>query len=279
MVVPRANRAAAPTFKPFNCARWSNVFCLLHVVPPTLRPPPWLRDKATEFSYWELVNWICGWNSPNQFWLLSLEEMWKTWNWCCVKTLQTAEQRLHTEGLRALQSPGSSCRSCQGRRWSPSGGRGISLYLNDLLKGLFLWAAGLTALKFHHMLSKGCVFEAAVCLLRGLPGGTWPCHPCTRMSAEIVASFICKVFPTSCPQARSQMTSASLTWWLRSPSLTLFKCSKEETRHALRWFYFFGFLLIKETLNITDCYPPVGACGFSNSRGRKAWCLLDSGQT
>lgn len=98
-----------------------------------------------------------------------------------VKTLQTAEQRLHTEGLHALQSPGSSCRSCQGLRWSPSGGRDVSLYLNDLLKGLFLWAAGLTALKFHHMLSKGCVFEAAVCLLRGLPGGTWPCRAQERL--------------------------------------------------------------------------------------------------
>lgn len=35
----------------------------------------------------------------------------------------------------------------------------ISLYLSDLLKCLFLLAVCLAALKFHHMLYKGNIFE------------------------------------------------------------------------------------------------------------------------
>lgn len=78
----------SPCFKLFYQAWWSNkcLFVLSFPCLPLTLPFPHCAAKVTE--HWGPVNLICGWNSTNQFWLLSLREMWGTQNqWWCVRTI------------------------------------------------------------------------------------------------------------------------------------------------------------------------------------------------
>lgn len=133
----RAERAPVSTCKPFSCARCSNAFCLLHVIPQTLRPPAWLQGKATELLYWEPVNLICGWNPPNPFWLLSLSEIWRTENWWCVKTFKLLGREF-SQGFFTLWVLQAFVNILMGTGVTLMWVQCISLYLGDLLNCLFL---------------------------------------------------------------------------------------------------------------------------------------------
>ena len=177
-------------------------------------------------------------------------------------TLCENSKRLSREFMHKVcwpfTSPGSSCRSCQRFRWSSSGGRGVSLYLDDLLKGLFLWAAGLTALKFHHMLYKDWVFEAAVCLLWGLPGGTWSCCAQERLRRNWLPLFA-RCFQPAVLRAGHRWR---LPRWLGDSGVPAWPCSSAVKRKpdTLSDVFFVCFLLIKETFKHNWLLP-------------SSWCL------
>lgn len=176
----------------------------------------------------EPVNLICGWNSPNQFRLLSLWEIGGTQNWWwCVKNIPVNcwAENSHSRSPCPSGPTGFSWISCQWFRWNWSGGSAFLFILMTFSSASFseqlVWKPQSSTTCFIRAMS----FQAMVYSLRGLFGQAWSCL--RRHSGFL---YLQSVSHQPCSHTRWQMTfcladgdpgqTPCLIWWLRTGSLS-----------------------------------------------------------
>lgn len=158
----RAGNALASTFKPFSCSWWPNAF--LSFTHHTSNPQ--VPSLVVRQSHWASILGSSTFNLWMKFpksiliaaILGDLGDSEPTMT-CEKHFLKLLGREFTLKVILPFRSHWVFMSILPVVQVKLKWGCCISLYLNDLLKCLFLWSVCLAAPKFHHMLYKGNVFE------------------------------------------------------------------------------------------------------------------------